>query len=108
MCTVTTQTNPTHQCLLSNDPDYNKATPNTKYVYLNLSVWANSPLNKAAYTPDLTIQFYASSWSDGKEYYATPPAADATVLGTHIDNVAGAKALVASAAAVVTVAYSLI
>jgi hypothetical protein len=84
------------------------AVANPKWVYLNISVWANG---SAAKTPtewttaavDMYIQFYASAWADGKDYYS--PAAAAT--GTTLTEPAAAQALAASAAAALAVAAAL-
>jgi len=99
MCGVATAT-ATHLCIPNGST---KSVVNTKYVYLNVSVWANAVLSKADYTADITVEFYASSWADGKAYYAPAAGAD----GTALTEPAGAHALAASAAAVVAVAAAL-
>jgi hypothetical protein len=99
MCGVETTT-ATHLCIPSGST---KTSVNAKYVYLNVSVWANDILTKTDYTADITIEFYASSWADGKAYYAPAAGAD----GTALTEPAGAHALAASAAAVVAVAAAL-
>ena len=92
-----------HNCVLSKTGT--SGAKNARYVYLNVSVWANvdtlTATNYAAVTA--YVQFYASSWADGKAYYA--PAAAAA--GTALSSPAGAQALAASAAAVVAVAAAL-
>ena len=90
-----------HNCVLSKTGT--SGAKNARYVYLNVSVWANAALAASAYTSDAYIQFYASSWADGKAYYAPAAAAAGTALSTP----AGAQALAASAAAVVAVAAAL-
>ena len=103
MCTAAA-TAATHACLLNKSSNA-AADANTKYAYLNVSVWANAAIADGAYAADLDfyIQFYASAWADGKAYYA--PAAAAA--GTALSAPAGAQALAASAAAVVAVAAAL-
>ena len=84
------------------------AQANTKYVYLNVSVWAHAidgtagnqdstAWHTAAY--DTYIQFYASSWGYDEHY---PPAAAAAP--TALNEPAAAQALAASAAAALAIA----
>ena len=85
-----------------------KSAANAKWVYLNISVWANGSATQdaAAWTAaayDMEIQFYASAWADGTDYYS--PAAAAT--GTTLTEPAAAQALAASAAAALAVAAAL-
>lgn len=80
-----------------------KTTANAKYAYLNVSVWANDAITSTQYTAEVTVEFYASTWANGKAYYAPAAAAD----GTALTEPAGAHALAASAAAVVAVAAAL-
>lgn len=98
MCGSATTT-ASHLCV----PTGSATTANAKYVYLNVSVWANAALTKANFKSAVNVQFYASSWADGKAYYAPAAAAD----GTALTEPAGAHALAASAAAVVAVAAAL-
>ena len=104
MCTAASSSTATHACLL-NKTTNTAADPNSKYAYLNVSVWANAAIADGGYAADLDfyIQFYASAWAGGKAYYA--PAAAAA--GTALSSPAGAQALAASAAAVVAVAAAL-
>ena len=80
---------------------------NTKYVYLNLSVWSNAQSANAADTWDKTksefyVQFHASEWDNGDTYYADP-----SVAALDLTAPAAALALSASAATVLAVAFSL-
>ena len=81
-------------------------TANTKYVYLNISVWYNHAASESgswdASAYDTWIQFYASDWNL-KEYYAPTAAAAPTAL----DEPAAAQALAASAAAAFAIAAAL-
>ena len=91
-----------HNCVLSKTGT--SGAKNARYVYLNVSVWANAALTASNYSAVTAyVQFYASSWADGKAYYAPAAAAAGTALSTP----AGAQALAASAAAVVAVAAAL-
>jgi hypothetical protein len=51
----------------------------------------------------MKVQFYASAWADGTDYYSPAAVSDPTALTTP----AAAQALAASAAAVVAVAAAL-
>lgn len=102
MCGTATTT-ATHACGWASG---STSAANTKYVYLNVSVWSNAAKTKAQWVSDavdMSIQFYASAWADGKDYYSPAAAANAPTLSTP----AAAQALAASAAAVVAVAAAL-
>ena len=80
---------------------------NTKYVYLNISVWSNAQTAGAgdlwtATASDFYVQFHASEWEDGSTYYTVEPA-----LAVGLSEVASAIALSASAVSAAAVGISL-
>ena len=108
LCRSTTGAAP--QCLKLDGPPGTVSVVNTKYIYLNVSVWgagltANDQTSAQYNTAiiDFNIQFYASAWADGKSFYAPM----ASTAGTTLTTPAAAQALAASAAAVVAVAAAL-
>ena len=102
MCLTTTST-ATSSCVYEG----NTSSVNTKYAYLNISVWSNAKSAGAsdlwsATASDFYVQFHASEWEDGSTYYTVEPA-----LAVGLSEVASAIALSASAVSAAAVGISL-
>ena len=80
---------------------------NTKYVYLNISVWSNAQTAGAgdlwtATASDFYVQFHASNWDNGSTYYVATPTKAVT-----LSEPAYALAISTSAASIVALASCL-